>query len=249
MSDTVLFWLVAVAASFFVGCSKGGLPMVALLSVPTLALVMPPMKGAALLLPVYIVSDIFGIWIYRRSFSGRNLMILIPAAAAGILVGYLMAGRTDEDAVRVVIGCVGLAFLAMRLHGRVRGTSAARPADVPRGLFWGTVVGFTSFVSHAGGPAFRIYALPQQLPKMTFAGTATILFATVNLMKVPPYLALGLIETGDLGIAAMLAPVAIFGAWLGYRITRIVPERIFFLVVEIAVFVISVNLIRVGLGG
>ncbi len=249
MSDTVLFWLVAIAASFFVGCSKGGLPMFALLSVPTLSLVMPPMKGAALLLPVYIISDIYGTWIYRHACSRRNLLILIPAASIGILAGYLMAGRTDEDAVRVVIGCVGLGFLALRLRARFMGAAPPRPADVPRGLFWGSIVGFTSFVSHAGGPAFRIYALPQQLPKMTFAGTATILFATINLMKVPPYLALGLIEAGDLGIAAALAPVAILGAWLGYHVTRIVPERIFFAVVEVALFVISVNLIRVGLGG
>lgn len=247
MTDAMLFWAAAVAASFFVGGSKGGLPMVALLSVPTMSLVMDPMKGAALLLPVYIVSDVYGIWIYRHSYSKRNLAILIPATALGILAGYLMAGRTDEHVVRVVIGVVGLSFLAMRLRARFLGRSVARPADVPRGLLWGTVSGFTSFVSHAGGPAFQLYALPQQMPKMTFAGTSTILFAVVNLMKVPPYLALGLIEWGDMRTVATLAPVAIFGAWLGYRITRIIPERAFFVVVEIALFAISVNLIRVGL--
>ena len=118
---------------------------------------------------------------------------------------------------------------------------------MPRGLFWGSISGFTSFVSHAGGPAWQLYALPQQMPKMMFAGTSTILFAIINLMKVPPYMALGLIEWGDMRTVAMLAPVAIFGAWLGYRITRIIPERTFFIIVEIALFVISVNLIRVGL--
>ena len=122
-----------------------------------------------------------------------------------------------------------------------------RPADVPRGLFWGSVSGFTSFVSHAGSPPFQLYALPQQLPKMTFAGTSTILFAAVNWMKVPPYLALGLFDWGDVRTVLLLAPVAIFGAWAGFRITKIIPERIFFTLVEIALFVISVNLIRTGL--
>ncbi len=247
MSETALFWMAAIAASFFVGGSKGGLPMIALLSVPTMSLVMAPMKGAALLLPVYIVSDVYGVWIYRHSFSRRNLAILVPAAAIGIAVGFLLAGRTDDNAVRVVIGIVGLSFLAMRLRARYLGKSEPRPADVPRGLFWGSISGFTSFVSHAGGPAWQLYALPQQMPKMMFAGTSTILFAIINLMKVPPYMALGLIEWGDMRTVAMLAPVAIFGAWLGYRITRIIPERTFFIIVEIALFVISVNLIRVGL--
>jgi hypothetical protein len=56
------------------------------------------------------------------------------------------------------------------------------------------VSGFTSFVAHAGGPAYQLYAIPQQLPKLVFAGTATTLFSVINIMKVPPYIALGLIE-------------------------------------------------------
>ena len=118
----------AVAASFFVGGSKGGLPMIALLSVPTMSLVMDPMKGAALLLPVYIVSDAYGVWIYRRSYSRRNLLILVPATAIGIFAGYLLAGRTDADAVRVVIGVIGLSFLVMRMRARMLGGAAPRPA-------------------------------------------------------------------------------------------------------------------------
>jgi uncharacterized membrane protein YfcA len=249
MTDPVLFWSAAFAAAFFVGGSKGGLPMIALLSVPMMSLVMSPMQGAALLLPVYLVSDIFGIWIYRRCFSGRNLAILIPAAAIGVFVGWFLAGDTDENVVRIIIGCVGLTFLAMRQRSRLIGKNDPKIADIPRGIIWGAVSGFTSFVSHAGGPAFQLYVLPQQLPKLVFAGTATILFAVINVMKVPPYLGLGLIEWGDLRTVAILSPVAILGAWVGYRLTRLIPQKAFFVVVEIALFLISVNLIRVGLSG
>ena len=221
--------------------------MIAMLSVPTMSLVISPMQGAALLLPIYLISDIYGVYIYRGSFSLRNLLILIPAGVVGIIAGYLLADQISDDAVRVVIGFVGLAFLAMRMRVRVKGKGEARPADVPRGIFWGSVAGFTSFVSHAGGPAFQIYTLPQQLSKLSFAGTSTILFAVINWMKVPPYFALGLMESVDFRTISVLAPVAIFGAWAGYRIIRLVPERIFFLMIEIALFVISINLIRVGL--
>ena len=44
---------------------------------------------AALLLPVYIVSDMFGLWAYRREFDKRNLEILIPAATLGIALAQL----------------------------------------------------------------------------------------------------------------------------------------------------------------
>ena len=247
MVETLIFWSAACLAAFFVGASKGGLPMVAVLAVPIISLVMPPMQGAALLLPVFLVSDVFGLWIYRHVFSRRNLAILIPAGAAGVFLGWLFAGSVDDDMVRVIIGTIGLGFIAMRQWGRLRGRVAARPANVPSGLFWGTVAGFTSFVSHAGGPAFQVYILPQRLEKMVFAGTATILFALINLMKVPPYLALGLVAWADLQIVAILAPVAIIGAWVGYRLIQIIPERVFFIAVEVALFLVSLNLIRIGL--
>jgi uncharacterized membrane protein YfcA len=109
------------------------------------------------------------------------------------------------------------------------------------------VSGFTSFVSYAGGPAFQLYVLPQQLPKLVFAGTSTILFAIINLMKVPPYFALGLIDWGDTRTMMILSSIAIFGAWVGYRLTKLIPQRAFFIIVEIALLLISINLIRVGL--
>jgi uncharacterized membrane protein YfcA len=249
MTSPEQFWLAAVVAALLVGAGKGGLPMVAMLSVPVMSFVMPPMLGAALLLPVYVISDIYGIFIYRRSFSPRNLAILIPASAIGIAVGYLIADRIDDNDVRILIGLVGLSFLAIRLRAQFGGTPPPRPADVPRGVFWGALAGFTSFVSHAGGPAFQVYALPQQMPKMMFAGTSTILFAVINLMKVPPYIGLGILDWGDANVVVLLAPVAVFGAWLGYRITMIIPERVFFRLVEVALLLISVNLIRVGVTG
>ncbi len=249
MTDPILFWMVCGIAAFFVGSGKGGLPMIAMLSVPVMSMVMSPMLGAALLLPVYLISDVYGIWIYRGSYSKRNLLILIPAAAIGVFLGWLLAEDTDENVVRIVIGVVGLTFLAIRQWSRVAGKTEARPADVPRGAFWGIIAGFTSFVSHAGGPAFQLYVLPQKLPKMMFAGTSTILFAVINWMKVPPYIALGLMHWQDWTVVVVLAPIAIFGAWFGYRMTKLIPQNVFFIIVEIALFVISINLIRVGLAG
>ena len=98
-------------------------------------------------------------------------------------------------------------------------------------------------------PAFQIYVLPQHLPKLAFAGTSTILFTLLNLSKLPPYLALGLFNPGDARIVAWLAPVAICGVWVGYRLTRILPERIFFVLVEVTLFLISLLLVREGLAG
>ena len=241
MDFSLLFFGVAGAAAFFVGASKGGLPMVGVLGVPLLALVMPPVAAAALLLPVYIVSDMVGLWAYRRDYSTRNLAILIPAMVFGVGVGWATARITEEWMVTLMVGLVGLYYCATVVFRKAN--APPKRADIPRGIFWGTIAGFTSFVSHTGGPPYQTYVLPQKLPKMMFAGTSTIVFAVINLVKLVPYWALGQFNTGNLEAAAMLSPVAVAGALLGYKLTSVLPERLFFRLVEVALFVISLKLI------
>lgn len=245
MDFSLLFFAVAAAAAFLVGASKGGLPMVGAVGVPLLALVMPPVAAAALLLPVYIVSDVVGLWAYRKEYSGRNLAILLPAMIFGVGLGWATAKITEEWMVTLLVGLVGLYYCATVLFRRTG--APPKPADVPRGLFWGAIAGFTSFVSHTGGPPYQTYVLPQQLPKMVFAGTSTIAFAVINLVKLVPYWALGQFNPANLQVAAMLSPVAVAGAFIGYKLTAVIPEKIFYRLVEVALFIISLKLIHEAL--
>jgi uncharacterized protein len=236
-----LFYVLAILATLTVGASKGGLPMVGMLGVPVLALVMPPVPAAALLLPIYVVSDMFGLWMYRRAYDKRNLMILVPATIIGITIGWMTARITSERLVTLIVGVIGLTYCVNALIKR--GNVEKKEADVPRGLLWGTITGFTSFVSHSGGPPYQMYTLPQKMEKMVFAGTSTILFAIVNAVKLIPYWALGQFNSGNLKMAAWLSPVAIIGAIVGYKATRVMPEKLFFRVVEVALALVSIKLV------
>ena len=66
---------------------------------------------------------------------------------------------------------------------------------------WGSLAGFTSFISHAGAPPFQVYVMPQQLKPRVFAGTATMFFAAVNLIKLPPYVLLGQFSRENLTVS------------------------------------------------
>jgi uncharacterized protein len=240
------FWLAAAAATLIVGSSKGGLPMVGMLAVPLLAQVMSPVAAAGLLLPIYIISDGYGLWMYRQSYDWRNIQILVPAAAIGVAIGWAAASITNDDMVKLLVGCVGLAYTADALLKSRRVVEPKR-ADLPRGLFWGALAGFTSFVSHAGAPPYNMYVLPQKLEKMVYAGTTTIIFAIINLMKLPPYWQLGQVTVSSLGTCLVLAPLSLIGAWAGYKLTQRLPEKLFFRLVEAALFLLSVKLIWDGL--
>ena len=61
----------------------------------------------------------------------------------------------------------------------VQGFDCTR-SEVSGQRLWGAIAGFTSFVSHTGGPPLQMYLLPQRLPPPLFAGTSVVFFAVVN---------------------------------------------------------------------
>jgi uncharacterized membrane protein YfcA len=233
---------IAVVAAFLVGLSKGGLPTVGTISVPLLALVISPVTAAALLLPIYVASDMVGLYLYRRDFSTRNLVILTPAALLGVVLGWLFSAHLSPLVVGALVGLVGVLFCLNAWYG-ARYRKAARGADIPGGIFWGTLTGLTSFVSHSGAPPYQMYVLPQRLDKLTFAGTSTILFAIVNAAKILPYWQMQQFSHYDTSLLAWLGPAAIIGTVAGRRLTQIIPDGLFFRIVQITLLLLSIKLI------
>ena len=238
----LLLFLVAGLAALLVGLSKAGLSMAGALGTPVLAMVNSPVKAAALLLPIFVVSAWFGLYAYRREFDSRNLKILIPAGVAGIGIGWLSFAVVPDHIVGLLIGVIGVTFClnAWRIRNH---PPVARPADVPRGLFWGTIAGFTSFISHSGGPPYQVYVLPQRLSKSVFAGTTTITFAAINLVKLLPYWQLGQLDLANLKFSLLLMPIAVAGTFIGVWLVRVIPERTYFLLVHVALFLLSSKLV------
>ena len=246
--DGGFFWALAVLAAVLVGMGKGGLPVVGMLGVPVLALAISPVTAAGLLLPVFVISDMFGLYAYRAAFDRRVLAIMAVGVTIGVGIGWATASITPEWLVTMLVGMIGLVFALNLLRKRGR-LGAAKTARVGPGIFWGTLTGFTSFVSHAGAPPYQVYVLPLQLPKLVFAGTNTILFAYVNAIKLIPYYALGQFSMENLKVAAMLMPVAALAVFGGARLVRIIPEKLFFQIITWALLAISIKLIWDGVQG
>jgi uncharacterized membrane protein YfcA len=235
-----LIW--AGLAAAMVGLSKGGLPTVGMLSVPILSLFMSPVKAVVMLLPIYIISDMVGLWLYRKNFSAINLKILVPAGVGGVLVGWLTASLVSDTAVKMMIGLLGVGFVLNAWRKR-HAEPAPTPARWRQGMLWGSLSGFTSFISHAGGPPFQVYLLPQKLPKLVFAGTSTLFFAFINLAKLWPYHTLQPYGPTELMGALVLIPFALVGTVAGAYLTRKIADDWFFKWVQVGLLLISLKLI------
>lgn len=243
--DGLTFWFMATFAAFCVGLGKGGVPVITAMAVPMMSLVMSPILAAGLLLPVYVVADMFGLYAYRRTFNARVLKIMIVAMPIGVFVGWLTSSYVSEAVVTILIGLIGASFaLTMILRKPVTGDPVE--AQVKPGLFWGAVTGFTSFVSHSGATPYQVYTLPLRMDKLTFAGTVTIAFAYINLVKLIPYYALGQLSGANLRAALFLMLPAIIGVLVGVKLIKVMPEKLFFRIIIWALLILSIKLVWDG---
>ncbi len=240
--------LAGLAAVVLVGLSKGGLGgAFALMGVPVLALVMPPVQAAALLLPLLLMMDAVGLWTWWGQFDRATLVSMLPAAAVGIGVGGLTAAVTPEALVRLLVGVVALAFVARSLRPVAAGAGTA-PSRFSA-WFWGGLAGFTSFVAHAGGPPYQVHTLPLRLDPRIYTGTAVIFFAVVNVVKVIPYAALGQLDGRTLLSAVVLLPPAVVAVLIGAALVRRMRPGVFYPFMIAMVALVGLRLVYDGLRG
>ncbi len=240
-----LFWIVAAISVTLLGLAKGGFTGVGMVATPLLALIIPPLQAVAIMLPILILQDVISVIAYRQSWDGWNLKVLIPGGLVGVAAAGMLAGYVPDAAVRLAVGAIGAIFVLWRWFGPVSGDIGIRPSAFS-GVFWGALSGFTSTLANAGAPPLQVHMMPQHLPKLIFAGTATMYFAATNAAKVFPYLALGQFTADTLMTSAVLFPLAIATNFLGIWLVRVTPQETFYKIVYVITFLISLELIRNG---
>ena len=197
------------------------------------------------MLPILCLMDIFGLWAYRKKWDRGNMKIILPAAIVGIGFGVATADHVGENHIRLIIGLIAVAFTLLYWTGQ-HGTRQPAGRSIVKGGFWGAVSGFTSFVSHAGGPPLSIYMLPQKLDKTLFVGTSVIFFAAVNYLKLIPYYFLDQLAAGNLLTSLALSPLAPLGMGLGIWLHGRVSPFVFYRACYVMVFLVGLKLMWDG---
>jgi uncharacterized protein len=239
-----IFYALAVPGVILMGLAKGGFAGVGAMAMPLMALAVSPVQAAAILLPILIVQDVVGVWAFRREWDRGVLALMIPSAAAGIALGWLLAARVSATAVLAALGAISIIFAVHRLwSSRGDRIVAPRNAAWPVGAALGVAAGFTSQIAHAGQPPFQMWVLPKNLPPPVLVGTTAIFFAVVNWLKVPAYAALGQFTPENLLTAAVLAPVAIASTFAGVWLVRRVEAGRFYTIIYVLMIAVGAQLL------
>src|SRR6476646_2874193 len=99
-----LFYAVALPAVVFLGLSKGGFSGIGMVATPLLALILPPLEAAAILLPIILIQDAVSVWVYRRVWDPWNLKVMIPVCVIGIGAAWVFAAYMPTGAIRLLVG-------------------------------------------------------------------------------------------------------------------------------------------------
>lgn len=243
------FFAIAAPAVVFAGISKGGFGSgAAFAAASILALVLEPGQALGIMLPLLMLIDLSTLRPYWGKWSWPDARLLMLGGVPGVALGAWLYQVADADLFRLLIGGISIGFVIWQMGQKLRAIRAPSK-ELPRwvGATAGLVAGFTSFVSHAGGPPAAVWLLSRRLDKTTYQATTVILFWVINIVKFVPYAFLGIFSAQTILADLFLAPFAIFGAWLGVRAHRMVPEQLFFALTYVLLSITGVKLIWDGL--
>lgn len=230
MEFDLAFFALSIPAVIFAGISKGGFGSgAAFAAASILALVLDPSVAVGLMLPLLMLMDVtalkafWGRWDWGLSW--RIMLGSIP----GVALGTLIFKAANDDVIRLLIGLISLAFVVWQLITKYQLIKARRtPFGPVAGWVTGAVAGFTSFVSHAGGPPVAVYLLSHPVTKTTYQASTVLIFWVINIAKAIPYGFIGIFTYDSLLADLYLAPFALLGVWLGVKVHDVFPERLYF---------------------
>lgn len=221
------FYIILGLAVLFAGFSKGGFGGgAAFVSSAILAIILPPAMAIGIMLPLLMVMDLAVVGPFWKRWNADHAWVLILGGIPGIIAGALFYTVANDDVLRFLIGAISLGFVIWQLLPK----TSVKEAQFSRriGYLAGFATGFTSFVSHAGGPPTAIYLLGQKLDKTTYHATAVLIFWFINAMKALPYGFLGFFTLQTLTLDLYMVPVALVGVYLGVKAHHLVSDRVFF---------------------
>ncbi|MGB6337662.1 MAG: sulfite exporter TauE/SafE family protein [Thermoanaerobaculia bacterium] len=212
-----------------------------LISVGTMALLLPELKDAVVLL--LLVSLPAELWVVRSSWrriSWRGVLVIFVGVALGIPLGTLWLKFGEARFLLILLGvflvAVGGVFLFLRApRARRLPPWAAAPIGVASGVLTG--------LFGTGGPPLILYFQLSGTDKAAFRGNLMAIFLLMTTVRVPAYAAFGLITTPRLWSALAVLPAVLLGAVAGNSIHLRIEESTFRRLVSVALLVIGLLLL------
>ena len=246
------FWFLAVLAVLAVSISKSGFGgALGSISVPILLFALPPKLALGVLLPLFLVTDVWVVYIWRKLLDKRILLIMCAFGLIGELIGWLLFDYLNDQILTGMIGAISIITAINYTWRRIRPgkrTSAEIATIVSRRIFqrgaiWCGLSGISSFVSLSGGIPAQIFLLPHALVRQAFVGTLSVYFFVINIAKVPFYTEIGIFSEATLMVSLRLLIVIPFGVFIGKWLNFHINDKIFYDISHLGLLAMGTKLV------
>lgn len=248
--------IVGLCAILSVSISKAGFGgALGSLSMPIMLLVFVPTKALGILLPLFLVIDVWVVWHWRRLGVRRIIIIMTVCGLLGQAIGWalLSYGAIDDRLLILFISLLALYTGGKYFLKKLATTASAQSARaevvryrsklLSRALLWCNLSGFSSFVSLTGGIPAQVYLLPLGLSRQLFVATMAWYLLFLNLAKIPFFTDLAFITPSTLSVSLLLLPAVPVGIMLGRWANKAMSDGIFYFITHIMLMILGVQLL------
>lgn len=237
-------WALYFLCAMFIGMSKTGILNIGTLAIPFFALLFGARYSTGIVLILLCFADLVAVVYYRKAFLWSEVKRLLPMALTGLAAGLLLGQYIDDRTFRMLISfCILLGMGIMLI------TESSSRFDRLVNNRWyspvfGFIMGFSTMIGNAAGPALSVYMLSKKLDKITFTATAAWFIMILNFTKIPLQLFVwDNLTYAGLILNVMALPFILLGGFLGIKILKIMPEKRFRQVIMALVVVSALFLI------
>ena len=225
-------WVLLGFCGLLIGMSKTGLSGVGLMVVPLLANAFGGRPSVGLLLPMLIFADVFAVTWYNRHAQWRHILRLLPWALGGILLSTFVGKSISDASFNRLLAAMVIVGIVILLWRDIRSEKMKIPESRWFAAGLGLLGGFATMIGNAAGPVMALYLLSMRLPKNIFIGTGAWFFFIINLSKVPLHIwSWETISNESFVLDLLMIPAIAAGAFLGIWVVKLLPERVFRIIV------------------
>lgn len=218
-------WVLAGLAGFIIGVSKAGIKGISILHVTLMALVFGSKASTGIILPLFIVGDLFAVIYYNRHTEWKYLKRLMPAMMVGVVIGAWVGKDLPEQTFKQMMAVIILSTVGM-MYWWDRQKSKKVPDYLWFAVLMGLMAGFTTMLGNLAGAFTNLFFLAMRMPKNNFIGTAAWLFFIINLFKLPFHMfSWHTITPATVTLDLFLLPFVLLGLWLGVLMVKKINDR------------------------
>lgn len=239
-------WALYFTCAMLIGISKTGIQNIGTLAVPFFALLFGAKYSTGIVLVLLCFADLIAVIYYRKAFLWKEVKSLLPLAFVGLLVGLILGNYIDDKTFKISMGLCIIVGVAIMLWME-KSTPESRERITTQRWYsplFGFILGFSTMIGNAAGPALSVYMLSKRLDKITFAATSAWFIFILNLSKIPLQIFVWENMTwSGLILNFMALPFILLGGFIGIKIIKILPEKTFRNIIISLVVIASILLI------